>query len=243
MEVAGGIYRLTHGIANFYLIEEEGKLLLVDAGTPKDWEIFTSAVAGLGRRLDDLDAILLTHAHADHTGFAEQARTASHAPVWIHEDDERAVVTGEAGAPDGHIRTHLFKPQLYRTMMSLARQGAAKIIPVEEVSTFEDGEVLDLPGKPRVVHAPGHTEGSSALLLEGRRALFAGDAMATWNPLTGRSGPQIMPAAMNHDSERAMQSLRALEKIDADVVLPGHGEPWTGGLAEAVQLARDAGPT
>jgi glyoxylase-like metal-dependent hydrolase (beta-lactamase superfamily II) len=67
--------------------------------------------------------------------------------------------------------------------------------------------------------------------------------MATWNPLTGRSGPQIMPAAMNHDSERAMQSLRALEKIDADVVLPGHGEPWTGGLAEAVQLARDAGPT
>jgi glyoxylase-like metal-dependent hydrolase (beta-lactamase superfamily II) len=37
------------------------------------------------------------------------------------------------------------------------------VIPVHEVSTFEDGEVLDVPGKPQVIHAPGRTEGSCAL--------------------------------------------------------------------------------
>jgi hypothetical protein len=31
--------------------------------------------------------------------------------------------------------------------------------------------------------------------------------------------------------------------LPADVLLPGHGEPWTGGAAEAVRLARAAGPS
>jgi len=243
MEVANGIHRLTDDIANFYLIEEDGKLVLVDAGTPKDWEVFTAAVARLDHRIDELDAILLTHAHADHTGFAEQARTTAEARVWIHQADEHAVTTGDVGGRDGHLLSYLLRPQLYRTGVSLLRRGASKIIPVHEVSTFQDGEVLDVPGKPRVIHAPGHTEGSSALLMEGRGAVFTGDVIATWNPLTGRPGPQIMPAAMNHDSEQAMRSLGALDGITAEVVLPGHGEPWTDGLGEALRLARDAGPS
>ncbi len=243
MEVAKGIHRLTDDIANFYLVEENGKLVLVDAGTPKDWEVFTAAVARLDHRIDELDAILLTHAHADHTGFAEQARTTAEARVWIHQADEHAVTTGDVGGRDGHLLSYLFRPQLYRTAVSLMRRGASKIIPVHEVSTFQDGEVLDVPGKPRVIHAPGHTEGSSALLMEGRGAIFTGDVIATWNPLTGRPGPQIMPAAMNHDSEQVMRSLGALDGITADVVLPGHGEPWTDGLGEALRLARDAGPS
>jgi glyoxylase-like metal-dependent hydrolase (beta-lactamase superfamily II) len=73
MEVADGIHRLPAGVANFYVIRESGKLVLVDAGTPKDWNLFSRTVATLGARLEDLDAVLLTHAHADHTGFAEQA--------------------------------------------------------------------------------------------------------------------------------------------------------------------------
>jgi glyoxylase-like metal-dependent hydrolase (beta-lactamase superfamily II) len=70
-EVAKGVHRLTNGVSNFYLIEESGKLVLVDAGAPKDWALFTRAVLGLGKAAGDLDAVLLTHAHTDHTGFAE----------------------------------------------------------------------------------------------------------------------------------------------------------------------------
>ena len=39
----------------------------------------------------------------------------------------------------------------------LARRGAVKIIPVKEVSSFADGEVIDVPGSPRALHTPGHT--------------------------------------------------------------------------------------
>lgn len=73
MEVAQGIHRLTNGVANFYLIQESGKLVLVDAGAPKDWALVTQAALGLGKAISDLDAVLLTHAHTDHTGFAELA--------------------------------------------------------------------------------------------------------------------------------------------------------------------------
>ena len=75
MQVSEGIHRLTRGVTNFYLIEESGKYTLVDAGTPADWAFFSRSLAELGGKLDDLDAVLLTHAHPDHTGFAERART------------------------------------------------------------------------------------------------------------------------------------------------------------------------
>jgi glyoxylase-like metal-dependent hydrolase (beta-lactamase superfamily II) len=62
--------------------------------------------------------------------------------------------------------------------------------------------------------------------------------MATENPLTGRRGPQIMPSGLNTDTGQALASLDALRGIDADLLLPGHGDPWTGGVAEAVQRAK-----
>jgi glyoxylase-like metal-dependent hydrolase (beta-lactamase superfamily II) len=108
---------------------------------------------------------------------------------------------------------------------------------------FGDGQVLDVPGRPRVVHAPGHSPGCAALLLEDRRVLFAGDVLCTRNPLTGRTGPQIIPAAFNSDTRQAMSSLDNLGGIEADVMLAGHCEPWTGSVPEAVRLARAAGPS
>lgn len=243
METAPGVHRLTQGVTNFYLIEEGGKLVLVDAGTPADWSLFAATVGQMSHQLDDLDAVLLTHAHSDHTGFAEKARTTAEARVWIHRDDEHSLKTGQTAKPDGGMSAYLLKLQMYKTMLSLGRRGASKIVPVAEASTFGDGERIDVPGKPRVIHAPGHTVGSCALLLDERKILFAGDVLTTWNAFTGRTGPQIMPSAMNQDTSRALRSLDALEGITADLVLPGHGDPWTGGAAEAVRLARQAGPS
>ena len=85
MQVSEGIHRLTQGVTN-----------VVDAGTPGDWTYFASSLAGLGAKLADVDAVLLTHAHPDHTGFAERARTEAGAQVWIHRADEQAARTGRA---------------------------------------------------------------------------------------------------------------------------------------------------
>ena len=79
------------------------------------------------------------------------------------------------------------------------------------------------------------------MLLEGRRAIVTGDVMSTLNPLTGRSGPQIHPDALNRDSELALRSLDNLIGLPADVLLPGHGNPWSGSVEDAVRLAKVAG--
>jgi glyoxylase-like metal-dependent hydrolase (beta-lactamase superfamily II) len=240
-EVAESVHRLTNGVSNFYLIEENGKLVLVDAGAPKDWARLTRAVTGLGRRIADLDAVILTHAHSDHTGFAEQARTTAGAQVWVPAPDSDMATTGKAGPREGKATTYLLRPAFYRTLWILTLGGATKIIPVQEVSTFGDGETLDVPGRPRAVHAPGHTPGSAALFFESRRTLLTGDVLVTHNPLTGRHGPQIMPSGLNSDSAQALRSLDNLAGITADVLLAGHGEPWTDGVAAAVSRAKAAG--
>jgi len=240
-EVAESVHRLTNGVSNFYLIEENGKLVLVDAGAPKDWARLTRAVTALGRKVADLDAVILTHAHSDHTGFAEQARTTAGARVWVAARDSEMARTGKAGPRDGKATAYLLRPAFYRTLWILTLGGATKIIPVREVSTFGDGETLDVPGSPRAVHAPGHTPGSAALFFESRRALLTGDALVTHNPLTGRLGPQIMPSGLNSDSAQALRSLDNLAGITADVLLAGHGEPWTDGVAAAVSRAKAAG--
>jgi glyoxylase-like metal-dependent hydrolase (beta-lactamase superfamily II) len=158
--VSEGVHRLTRGVTNFYLIEDSGKFTLVDAGTPGDWAFFEQSLTTLGGKLSDLDAVLLTHAHPDHVGIAERARTAAEAPVWIHEADVDAARTGKvAGKKDGKLTSYLLRPAFYRTALSLTRRGAAKMIPVKELSAFADGETIDVPGRPRAVHAPGHTAG------------------------------------------------------------------------------------
>ena len=242
-EVAKGVHRLTNGVSNFYLIEESGKLVLVDAGAPKDWALFARAVQDLGKAAGDLDAVLLTHAHSDHIGFAEQARATAGAQVWVHEQDVQMARTGKVGPRDGKTGSYLLRSAFWRTALVLGMRGATKIIPVREVSGFGDGEVLDVPGSPRVVHAPGHTDGSAAILLEDRSILFSGDVLCTHNAYTGRVGPQIMPSGLNADTPQALASLANLDGVKADMLLPGHGEPWTTGVDEAIRQARVAGPS
>lgn len=242
-QVAQGVRRLTGGVANFYLVEQDEALTLVDAGTPGDWQLFLRTVEQLGRRLDQLDAVLLTHAHADHTGFADRARREAPAGVWIHSDDAAVAQGTKPGKNDAGLAKYLARVEFYRTVISLSRRKGAKIIPIVELSTFTDGEILDVPGKPRVIHTPGHTPGNAALHFEDRETLISGDSLITHNPLTGRTGPQIMPSGFNRDTPQALASLNALESLNASIVLPGHGEPWHGPVTDAVQLARSAGPS
>ena len=95
-------------------------------------------------------------------------------------------------------------------------------------------------GAARRARAGTYTPGNAALFMEARGVLLTGDALVTHNILTGRTGPQIMPAAFNRDSRQALQSLDELPTTPM-TLLPGHGDPWTQGAAEAIRIAKRTG--
>jgi glyoxylase-like metal-dependent hydrolase (beta-lactamase superfamily II) len=158
----------------------------------------------------------------------------------VHSADEELARTGGPRPREASMLPYLRHPAVWRLIAGFAR-GGGRPQNVEKLETFEDGEILEVPGRPRVIHAPGHSNGCVAFHFAGHGALFVGDVLFTYNVLTGRRGPQIGPSAFNVSSDEALQSLAALEHIEADVVLPGHGEPWTDSPAAAVAAARLAG--
>ena len=235
MEVIPGIRRIGSTKVNVYLIEEAGRITVVDAGLPGYWSDLASELDAMGRTLADIHAVLLTHAHDDHIGFAERIRSEATVPIHVHEADA-ALARGEAKASNEGGGSMRPIPVLQFLAFAI-RRGYLRTKRIVEVSTFGDEATLDVPGAPRVIHVPGHTAGSAALHLPDRGAVFVGDAFVTQNVVNGSTGPQLFPN-FNADNAQAMASLARLDPIDAAHVLPGHGEPWSGGMAEALRLVR-----
>jgi glyoxylase-like metal-dependent hydrolase (beta-lactamase superfamily II) len=236
-EVAPGIYRLGNEIVNFYLVESDDGVTLVDAGIPG----FRGQVDELlrGRRVD---AVILTHGHIDHVGVAEGLRQDG-ATVYIHSADAAMARDGNEQKTEGSLGGYLRYPATWKLLAMGVRHGGIKRPKIAQVTEFGDKEVLDVPGHPLVVHTPGHSHGHVVFHFADRGALLAGDALCTYNPLTGRRGPQLMPRAFTSSNEQATESLSRVEAIEAAVVLPGHGDPWTEGVGTLVARARETGPS
>src|SRR4051812_927768 len=77
-----GVQRLANPLVNWYLVEADDGVTAVDAGFPTDYKRLKEA---LGSR--ELKAVVLTHGHVDHVGFAEKARRELGATVYIAEPD------------------------------------------------------------------------------------------------------------------------------------------------------------
>lgn len=241
--VADGIHCVEDSHVNWFIVEAGNKLTIVDAGLPTSWRSLQQALGELGRRPQDIEALVLTHGHFDHLGFAERLRSEVGVPVYIHENDlpltRHPRQYGRARPLTWYLLTQ------FRALPMVAGFVANRAWwpkPIKQVHRIREDK-LPVPGEPRVLFTPGHTLGHCAFHFPDRDAVIAGDAVVTLNPYRGTKAPQIVSGAATVDPERALESLGVIAETRASTVLVGHGEAWTGGAERLVELARRRGPS
>jgi glyoxylase-like metal-dependent hydrolase (beta-lactamase superfamily II) len=238
VEVAPGVHRVAGARVSWYVVVDGDELTLIDTGWPGETERVLGACAALGRSPSDVTAVVVTHGHADHIGAADMLRREHGAVVHAHLDEEPNL-TGERVERISmlDIALRIWQPRMVRFVANSLRVRGLTPDHVTEVSTFSGGEALDVPGRPVPVATPGHTSGHCAVHLPERGALLTGDGLVTIDIVSLATGPRVMPHLFNHDHRAAIASLSPLRDLDAAVVLPGHGEPFLGSPADAVDRA------
>jgi len=240
--VVPGVHRLEHAHVNLYLLEDEGEVTIVDTGLPATWRVLPDALAAIGRSPRDVRAVVLTHAHFDHLGFAAAIRHEWGTPLYGHPSEGYIAAHPYRYAHESpRLRYPLRYPASLPVLGRMTAAGALRVRGVDGLTPLTAGQTLDVPGRPRVVFSPGHTFGHCALQLAERDAVLSGDALVTFDPYTTERGPRIVAAAATADTTRALASLDRLDDTEARVVLPGHGEPWREGVRSATAAARRVG--
>jgi len=201
------IHTVSLGVSQAYLIRGEVGLILVDAGLPRQEKLILRHLRSLG---DPLRLIFVTHAHLDHYGSAAALRRLTGAPIAIHREDAASLARAETP-----IRSARGRGRLTKALLPLV-EVCLRPAPTEPDFLLDDGTSLRPYGlDATVVHTPGHTPGSSCLVVGGRVG-FVGDLLST----VGRPHLQGNYATSWLQLDRSLVRLRTLELERA---YPGHG--------------------
>jgi hydroxyacylglutathione hydrolase len=197
--VGDGIGRVP-GFVNSYILSRPGGYWMIDTSFSKRASGITAAFKRAGQSTSSIQSILLTHYHLDHMGGAARLRQESRSGVSCHAQDA-PYVDGRQRQPMGAIMRLLFGPK-----------------PVPVAATLQEAQMV---GPLRVLHVPGHTDGSIAFYDAERKVLFAGDALRVEKK--GNLGFPAPKYAAN--LVQAVESLKRFQGLEVRRMLPGHGEP------------------
>jgi glyoxylase-like metal-dependent hydrolase (beta-lactamase superfamily II) len=224
------------GRVNCYLLEDE-PLTLVDTGpnSGKSLDELEQQLGELGHRIEDLELILISHQHIDHTGLVEILSSRSGAEVAAidvaipvlenyGEDAER-----DDALAGGLMLRYGIPEDMVTALRSVSRSFRAWGSPAKITRPLRDGEPLALRDRAlEVLHRPGHSPSDTVFWDAERRILICADhliAHISSNPLLSR------PLDGSENRRQALveylDSLRRTRELPAEILLPGHGDPIT----------------
>ena len=239
-QIADNVYGLGTKGHNFYLVRDGEELTMIDAGCSKEWKYVVAGVESLGLGVGAISGVIATHAHSDHFGLATTAID-NGIDVSVHKDEETRATGRYKGRFSAESRDlPMFRIHTLKNFLPMLFRGVTTLEFPDSVSTFTDGDILDLPGRPRAIHTPGHTEGHVMFHMGERGILFTGDGLATMDLLSAKRGPQPMNPVFDLNPEQAHASLNRVVDVEADLLLPGHGKPWRGSPRDAVAATKAA---
>lgn len=215
--------------------------VLIDSGYRHRtcWEAAQESLAGIGLPVQEIVAVLLTHNHPDHVGFAHRVREASGAAVMMHREDDFAHQAERRGGFLDQLRAGLelsgapadVTRAMYESAVTVAVHDEALVLDetfAEERTELRFGDVTIT-----AVHTPGHTYGHT-VFLDARGVVFTGDTLMP-------EGPTQVAIVSTPDDDPATDLLASLERIaglGASTACPAHQYPYTR-VAERALALRD----
>ncbi|MDM4763342.1 MBL fold metallo-hydrolase [Galbitalea sp. SE-J8] len=230
--------RLPYSFA-YAIADEAGGVHIVDPGSDSEdnWGALRFALSTIGFRARHVRSVVVSHMHPDHIGMAGRF-TSRGVPLGLHRAEQEALdetlrVGHDVDYSDRFERWGV--PEHRRAELARAIPTALVDAPPPPADVLlEDGDRLDIAGRDvRVMHVPGHTSGSLALVIDDECLVMTGDTvLPTENPGIGLGGrSDSNPIA---DYERSLARLAALGDYE---VLPGHGFRFRGLATRCAQLA------
>jgi glyoxylase-like metal-dependent hydrolase (beta-lactamase superfamily II) len=228
------------GRVNTYLLEDD-PLTLIDAGpnSGKALDELEHQLGALGRRIEEIELVIITHQHIDHLGLVDIVAKRSGAEVAAidvvvpfvedfgsdaERDDEEAAAL---------MRRHGISEEVVTALRQVTGSFRAWGARTEVSRPLRDGEQLRLRDRTlEVQHRPGHSPSDTLFWDAERRILIAADHLIkhiSSNPLISRP--------LDGSSERTqalvtyLESLKRTRLLPAEIVLSGHGEPITDHVA------------
>jgi hydroxyacylglutathione hydrolase len=211
------IHPLSLGMCNCYLVKQEG-LILVDAGGPNREQKFLANLKNLSIDPANISLLLLTHAHWDHIGSANQIRESTGCHVAINHRERHIVEKALKPLPPG---TNLISKIFTIVMKAYVPFVSFPGTPVDLALEDEDFSLEPYGIQGKVIHTPGHSSGSTSLLLDTGDA-FVGDLAMNSFPMRIGAGLPVLA----DDISVVKESWRRLLSSGAKQVYPAHGKPF-----------------
>jgi glyoxylase-like metal-dependent hydrolase (beta-lactamase superfamily II) len=212
VKVADGVFQVRAVGARVTAVTSGDGIVLVDAGGRGSVRSIAAGLNVLGYSLDKVRLAVLTHYHPDHFGGLGRLVEATGARVAVHRL-EADIVRGVEPIPS---------PYRWPPLAALTGPVIRRLYgtPVEVDHRLDDGDLLPTDENIRVVHTPGHTDGTICLYLASKKVLIVSDAL---QHRLGRLSPPA--AAVTKDPKLALESLKKLLPLDIDAICFGHHRP------------------
>lgn len=226
VRLAEGLHLLPTDPSNVYIWIGQDGVTLIDSGLPGAETMIADALRALGFGPSDVNRLVLTHWHTDHSGAAA-AVAAWGAQVCAGRADAQVIRGMVAGSPP--MLTPAERPHFEQISRG---QPPAPPCPVHR--ELNGGDSLDVAGEAVVIATPGHTPGALAIHFPGLRVVLTGDTASS-------AGGRVALGPFNNDPAAAGRALRELARLDVAVAGFGHGDPvlidGRAALAEAAASA------
>ena len=218
---------LNPGKTNCYLIQSNSGYLLIDTGYEKDYSNFLKELDTKEIGVSEINYLLLTHHHDDHSGFTTDLLTDTEVKIIAHKLAEDLLKTGENDKTHGggYINKRVYYLSKIYKLLNPDWDLTFPPVKLRNVDILINGdnkEVLRNIGiNGTILYTPGHTIDSISVLLD-NGLIFCGDAAMSWPLWAGIKYCTIFIT----DVSEFYKSWEKIIESGAKKLYPAHGNPF-----------------